>query len=134
MIYRWWMSIMELDFSLHFTLGSNNPIADDMSRLCPNLMHDEPELYDNDDILCAITDKFILSTGEYQIISSVHNSLVGHSGLEKTIKRLTYKLQNMKTSWNFLRQKVKRFIRLCTCYQKMSKSTYSYSSTCSFII
>jgi hypothetical protein len=121
MIYRWWMSIMELDFSLHFSLGINNPIADDMSRLCPNLMHLEPELYDSEDILCAITDKFILSTSEYQVIASVHNSVVGHSGVERTIKRLTYKLQNLKTSWEFVRQKVKRFIRLCPCCQKMSQ-------------
>jgi transposase InsO family protein len=121
MIYRWWMAIQELDFTKEFTLGVNNPIADSMSRLCPNLMIEEPEIYDDIDILCAITEKFILNSNEYQIISSVHNSLVGHSGLERTVKRLTYKLQNLKTSWKFLRQKVKRFIALCPCCQKMSQ-------------
>ena len=65
-----------------------------------------------------MTKKFILNSNEYQIISSVHNSLVGHSGLEKTIKKLTYKLQNLKTSWKFLRQKVKRFIALSPCCHK----------------
>jgi transposase InsO family protein len=121
MIYRWWMSIQELDFTKEFTLGVNNPIADGMSRLCPNLMIEEPDLYDDTDILCAITEKFILNSSEYQIISSVHNSLVGHGGLERTVKKLTFKLQNLKTSWKFLRQKVKRFIALCPCCQKMSQ-------------
>jgi transposase InsO family protein len=121
MIYRWWMAIQEFDFTKEFTLGVNNPIADTMSRLCPNLMMEEPELYDEADILCAITEKFILNSSEYEIIASVHNSLVGHSGLERTVKRLTFKLQNLKTSWKFLRQKVKRFIALCPCCQKMSQ-------------
>lgn len=121
MIYRWWMEIQQFDFTKEFTLGVNNPIADTMSRLCPNLMSEEPALYDETDILCAITEKFVLNSSEYQIISSVHNSLVGHSGLERTVKRLTFKLQNLKTSWKFLRQKVKRFIALCPCCQKMSQ-------------
>jgi len=121
MIYWWWMAIRELDFTKEFTLGVNNPIADSMSHLCLNLMIEEPELYDNTDILCAITEKFILNSNEYQIISSVHNSLVGHSALERTVKRLTYKLQNLKTSWKFLKQKVKRFIALCPFCQEMSQ-------------
>jgi transposase InsO family protein len=121
MIYRWWMEIQQFDFTKEFTLGVNNPIADSMSRLCPNLMSEEPDLYDELDILCAITEKFVLNSSEYQMISSVHNSLVGHSGLERTVKRLTFKLQNLKTSWKFLRQKVKRFIALCPCCQKMSQ-------------
>jgi hypothetical protein len=103
MIYWWWMAIRELDSTKEFTLGVNNPIfADSMSSLCPNLMIEEPELYDDTDIFCAITEKFILNCNEYQIKSSVHNNLVGHSALERTVKRLTYKLQNLKISWKFL--------------------------------
>jgi hypothetical protein len=63
-----------------------------MSCLCPNLMIEEPDLYDEADIFCAVTKKFILNSSDYYIISSVHNSLVGHSGLERTLKRLTFKL------------------------------------------
>ena len=84
------MDIQEFDYTREFTLGVNNPIADTMSRLCPNLMIQEPDLYDETDILCAFTEKFILNSSEYQIKSSVHNSLVGHSGLERTVKRLTF--------------------------------------------
>ena len=115
------MAIQEFDYTREFTLGVNNPIADTMSRLCPNLMIQEPDLYDETDILCAFTEKVILNSSEYQVISPVHNSLVGHSGLERTVKRLTFKLQSLKTSWKFLRQKVKRFIALCPCCQKMSQ-------------
>jgi hypothetical protein len=41
----------------------------------------------------------------------------------ETLKHLDhiYKSQNLKTSWKFLRQKVKRFVTLCLCCQKMSQ-------------
>jgi hypothetical protein len=90
------MAIQEFNYTREFTLGINNPIADTMSRLCPNLMIEEP---DEADILCAVTEKFILNSSDYDIISSVHNSLVRHSGLERTVERLTLKLQSLKTSW-----------------------------------
>jgi hypothetical protein len=73
MIYWWWMAIQELDFTKEFTLGVNNPIADSMAHLCPNLMIEEPELYDDTDILCAITEKFILNSNECQMKSLVHD-------------------------------------------------------------
>jgi hypothetical protein len=121
MKYRWWMAIQEFEYTREFTLGINNPIANTMSRLCPNLMIEEPDLYDEADILCAVNEKFVLNSSDYGIISSGHNSLVGHSGLERTVKRLTLNLQSLKISWKFLRQKVKRFIGLCPCCQKVSQ-------------
>jgi hypothetical protein len=48
------------------------------------------------DILCAITEKFVLNSSEYQMISSVHNSLVGHSGLERTVKDLPLNFRKKK--------------------------------------
>jgi transposase InsO family protein len=121
MIIRWYMSIQELDFTKRFTKGEDNPISDHCSRLCPNLMSNEPELYDEADIVCANVHKFILNNKEYEVIASVHNSTVGHGGLERTVNKLTNKLNHMHTSWPFLRQKVKRFIALCPCCQKMSQ-------------
>ena len=58
MIVRWYMAIQELDFTKRFTIEKNNPIADNMSRLCSNLMKDEPSQYDDIDILCSILSKF----------------------------------------------------------------------------
>jgi hypothetical protein len=59
MIYRWWMAIQEFNYTREFTLGINNPIADTMSRLCPNLMIEEPDLYNEADILCAVTENSV---------------------------------------------------------------------------
>jgi hypothetical protein len=47
-------------------------------------MIEEPDLYDEVDILCSIIEKFVLTEAEYKSIFSVHNSLVGHHGFEKT--------------------------------------------------
>ena len=121
MIIRWYMAIQELDYTKQYLKGESNVVADDMSRLCPNLMTEEPDLYDHQDILCSTLNKFILSSEDHTVISTVHNSLVGHHGLERTIDKLTRKLKTSNTKWQFLRQKVKRFIQLCPCCQKMSQ-------------
>ena len=80
-------------------------------------MVDFPEEYSSVDILCAnIITKFKLSTDNYKIISSVHNSSCGHFGLERTLKRL----KSLKKTWQFQRQHVRWFIDHCPCCQKMS--------------
>jgi hypothetical protein len=79
-------------------LGVNNPIADGMSRPCPNLMIRNLIFMMIQIFFFSHHLEIILNSSEYQIISSVHNSLVGHGGLERTVKKLTFKLQNL----NFL--------------------------------
>ena len=86
MIVRWYMAIQELDFTKEFTIGKNNPIADNMSRLCPNLMKDEPSQYDDMNkffLLCLNLD-----SDEYIILSKVSNSIVEHHGVERTIRKI----------------------------------------------
>ena len=36
MVVRWWMALQELDFEIKFIAGSENSIADALSRLCIN--------------------------------------------------------------------------------------------------
>jgi len=117
MIIRWYMAIQELDYSLEEILGVKNVVADKFSRLCPNLMKELPEEYDNADIVCSVLNKFRLSNDEYAILSTVHNSTVGHFQVERTVKRLL----RLNLKWKFLRQKVKKFIQECPCCQKMSQ-------------
>ena len=117
MIIRWYMAIQELDYRLEEIEGKKNIVADDFSRLCPNLMKDSPDEYDNADIVCSVLQKFRLSNDEYAILSTVHNSTVGHFQVERTVKRLL----RLKLKWKFLRQKVKKFIQECPCCQKMSQ-------------
>ena len=50
------------------------------------------------------------------MIASVHNSFVGHVGLERTLKCL----KEIGETWEFQRQHVRHFIDRCPCCQKMS--------------
>lgn len=63
-----------------------------------------------------IIEKFKLSRYQYQSIAELHNSKVGHFGVDRTMKRLL----DVKTKWQFQRQHVKWFIDHCPCCQKMS--------------
>jgi transposase InsO family protein len=117
MIVRWYMALSEFSFKIEFIKGVDNGIADSMSRLCRNGMLDHPEEYPRVDAIAAsIIPKIKLTSVIYSKIASVHNSRVGHFGLERTVKRL----QNSNNSWEFMRQHVRYFIDHCPCCQKMS--------------
>ena len=103
MIVRWLMALSEFSFKIEFISGVNNEIADSMSRLCRNNMVDFPQEYTPDSIMSAnIIEKFKLTREQYSTISNVHNSQVGHFGLERTLKRLKDRNEN----WQFMRQHV----------------------------
>ena len=81
--------LFEFSFRAEFVAGEDNGIADSMSRLCRNNMLESPDEYSPSDIPgSTIITKFKLSSDEYKIISSVHNSNCGHYGLERTLNRL----------------------------------------------
>ena len=88
MIVRWYMALSEFNFKLEFISGADNGIADWMSRLCYNHMNDNTEYSSDDIFVSSIIPKFKLSNEQYKLISKVHNSTVGHFGVERTIVRL----------------------------------------------
>ena len=49
-------------------------------------------------------------------IGMMHNSKVGHFGLERTLKHL----KDQNDVWQFQRQHIRHFIDRCACCQKMS--------------
>ena len=51
----------------------------------------------------------------------LHNTVVGHYGLERTLKRF----KDFKHTWDYKRQHVRYFIDHCPCCQKMNMSTYT---------
>ena len=53
---------------------------------------------------------------QYNAISSVHNSMVGHFGLARTMKRL----KANQHKWEFMENHVRYFIDFCPQCQKMS--------------
>ena len=83
------MALSEYSFELEFIKGESNNVADTMSRLCYNNMKNSPTEYSQPEIFQAtIIDKFSLTEYQYKTIASLHNSHVGHFGLERTLKRL----------------------------------------------
>jgi transposase InsO family protein len=51
------------------------------------------------------------------MIGQVHNSIAGHHGVDRTIK----KLLQLHPKWEYMRQHVVQYIAKCPCCQKMSK-------------
>jgi RNase H-like domain found in reverse transcriptase/Integrase core domain len=117
MIVRWFMALSQYSYEIEFISGIENGIADSMSRLCRNNMTESPHLKTKSEILCSnIIEKFKFTSFQYKTISSLHNSTVGHFGLERTMKHLN----DMNQKWGFQRQHVRCFIDRCPCCQKMS--------------
>ena len=110
MVVRWWMALQELDFSIDYIKGDTNHIADALSRLCVNRKQE------NKYIMAALHADRVLSTEHYKAISSCLNSMLGHGGLERTVR----KLKQLKLNWEAMRADVREFIRKCPCCQKMS--------------
>ena len=121
-IVRWAIALSELDFSLGFIAGTKNIVADSMSRLCENHMLETPsgvaslKNISASIISASIIEKFEIPQEKHDIIASHHNAMVGHMGVQSTIKRLT----SSNHSWPFLRQHVKHFVRHCPVCQKLS--------------
>ena len=116
MIVRWYMALSEFSFNLEFIRGVDNNIADAMSRLCRNNMIDSPDEYSNSRILSVISRSFKPNDILYSKIGRLHNSTVGHFGVERILKRF----QAKNDIWKYQRQHVKWFIDHCPCCQKMN--------------
>ena len=125
MIVRWHLALQELDFQILFVPGVDNVIADAMSRLCINNKPEVPTA-----ILAAIDGPYVINNDNYKTIESVHNAMVGHGGVERTLR----KLQDLKLTWKNMRLDVKTYIRECPCCQKMSQikipiTAYKYTTS-----
>ena len=118
MIVRWYMALSEFSFTLEFTPGVDNNIADAMSRFYRNNMVDEPKKYTEEHILSAISASTKPNKIQYPKISKLHNSKVSHFGLERSLRCF----KELKNVWQFLfqRQHVRNFIDDCPFCQKMS--------------
>ena len=122
MVARWFIAMQELDFTVHFVKGTDNELADALSRLYPNLSEIALPLtirYDGDrsssssssssSTVSALT-VIEPSTDEQNVyIQMCHNAIVGLTRLFS----LNQVRKNMK-------QHVRSFIRSCPCCQKLS--------------
>ena len=83
-----------------------------MSRFCFNNKPEIPTV-----VLSAIDGPFVIKSENYTKIESVHNSMVGHGGIERALR----KLQDLKQIWKNVRLDVKTYVRECPCCQKTSQ-------------
>jgi hypothetical protein len=129
MVQRWKTALGSYDFVLKHISGVRNIVADYLSRLVKNHLLDElkdqaePE-NKQELILSLLHHDMKLPDEAYRKISTVHNSVAGHGGVEITMERLhkTYE------PWTYMRIHVRHFIQMCPICQKMSTLKHSILS------
>jgi transposase InsO family protein len=115
MVVRWKMALMQFDFDIEHIAGIKNIVADYLSRLVKNHMINNKN-YDQQLVLTAGFHDFAIPDEAYDKIIMVHNSIAGHAGVERCLKRLS----DSNQAWKYMREHVRAFIKLCSCCQKMS--------------
>ena len=87
MIVRWYIALSEFSFTQEFIPSVDNDIADSLSRLCRNNMIDSPKEYSPEYFLSVLhIESYQPSPSQYSKIGMLHNTVVGHFGLELTFK------------------------------------------------
>jgi transposase InsO family protein len=109
-VKRWKLDLQEYDCTVSYITGEQNARADALSRLCTN--HKESHALNT----LIEEEKGKIPRDVYKLISGVHNSNVGHHGVDRTLA----KLGKQNHQWLYMRQHVKQFIRQCPCCQMMS--------------
>ena len=113
---RWRLALQSYNFKILYIKGSDNFIADTISRCFTqlsvpnNVTNDVPTNYDinpsNND-----TNK---TDDIYSLISKCHNHITGHVGINQTIRNLLLK----KINFPNLRKEVTKFVHECPICQK----------------
>ena len=116
-ILRWKMQIQEYDFEIEHVAGEENIIADAFSRLLEAKGKDEiHELMLLKARVLPMQVKKI-PNDKYKIISSFHNTTVGHFGLDSTFEKLT----ESGYHWPHMREHVRLFIKRCPSCQRLDQ-------------
>ena len=113
-VKRWKLYIQDFNYDIEHVAGLNNPIADAFSRLC--VLWDDEQVRCNPTYLCSFVQEernTRIPDEYYAIISSVHNSNVGHWGVEKCINLL----HQQKKTWRRMRKHVNQFVKQCPLCQ-----------------
>ena len=85
MVVRWKLALMQYDFDIEHISGVKNIVADNLSRLVKIPMENIKN-FNQQLIMTAGFHGFIIPDDAHDKIIKVHNSLVGHSGLERCLK------------------------------------------------
>ena len=117
-VQRWLSCYQGYDYHLEYIKGEKNEIADSLSRLC------DTSHINLADRVCLL-DEYKVPQKYWAKISAVHNSTVGHRGVDATVHKLQGAISDgtivLDEPWEYMRDHVRRFIRRCPCCQKMSQ-------------
>ena len=89
MVIRWDIALQELDYTVEFIKGTDNEMADSMSRLCLNRIEEPIQL------MAAIELLADVSGDQLEALHMCHNSTVGHGGVDRTIQYLQRRSTNI---------------------------------------
>ena len=135
-VLRWDLYLQQFDITKKYIKGEDNEITDSWSRLCA--VSDKTEYLTlleemecpSSEYLNLMTEKVMtieeiailaqpreLNPEVYRKLAKVHNSSVGHLGVERTMA----KLKRHGDQWEGMKADIISFIKKCPCCQKMSK-------------
>ena len=134
-VLRWHLHLQSYNCEIRHIKGEQNFVADKLSRLCPvsddneyigafeeflvtDSTADQPPTGISTEVLAAPLHEIDSLTDEvHNEIALVHNEIVGHHGVERTLRKLFRK----DKQWKYMREHVKFFIRNCPYCQKISQ-------------
>lgn len=133
-VIGWKLLIQEFDFEVQYIKGEKNIVADMLSRnTLAEMGVDEVESEPKTDLAKLmrpdVSSKLpghlfmfdgIIPQREYEILRGVHNSVVGHNGVDNTM----IKLKSANHEWKHMREMVDKFIKDCDCCQKATSRKY----------
>jgi hypothetical protein len=100
-LVRWRLRLLEFDFTVIHVPGKDNVIADSLSRL--NRIVQIPK------------DGSEISEDTDDIISRIHNVIMGHLGISKTFR----KLSELGYAWPGMKSDISKYIQNCPTCQKI---------------
>ena len=122
-VYRWKLYFQEFDFDVKHVPGDENFVANYMSRF---MIHDVEPSSQLEYLSLVNMELIDVPSDKWEEIQTVHNSVVGHGGIELTIQRLLSKPKPASyAAWPELRSHVRAFIRQCPACQKMSQTKFA---------
>jgi len=126
-VLRWKLAIQEYDIDVEHIAGVKNIVADSFSRLLDATkvpIGDVLAISDDRESEADHSARTPLPAPVYDLIAGVHNSWIGHRGIDATCKLITKE----GASWKGMRRDVSKFIRQCPTCQKSSVSKVAYNT------